>query len=61
MKHFFKGAAVTVAVLIVLMVINVFCNMHGINLDSVSTGTLSAVCAMLLYCGLIRNEKSKDD
>lgn len=57
MKHLLKGIAVTAAVLIVLMIINVFCNMHDIHLDSVITGTLSAVCAMLFYCGLIRNEK----
>lgn len=60
MKHFFKGVAVTAGVLIVLMVVQVFCNMYNIHLDSTVTGTTSAVCAMLLYQGLIRIEKSKD-
>ena len=57
MKHLLKGAAVTVTILIVLIGINMFCNMHNISLDSVSTGTVSAVCAMLFYRGLTRNEK----
>lgn len=57
MKHFLKGAAVTAVVLIVSMAIHVFCNIKGIHLDSVSTSTMSAVCAMLLYHGLIKNEK----
>lgn len=61
MKHLLKGAAVAAVVLIALIVINIFCNMHDIHLDQTATGTVSAVCAMLLYHGLIRREKSKDD
>ena len=61
MRHLLKGAAVAAVVLVVLMVINMFCNMHNIHLDQTATGTISAVCAMLFYHGLIRNEKSKDD
>ena len=61
MKHLLKGAAVAAVVLVALMVINMFCNMHGIHLDQTATGATSAVCAMLFYHGLIRNEKSKDD
>ena len=57
MKHLLKGAAVTAVVLIVLMAIHVFCNMKEIQLDIVVTGTMSAVCAMLIYHGLIKNEK----
>lgn len=57
MKHLLKGAAVAVVILIILMVMNVFCNMHDIHLDPSATGAVSAVCAMLLYHGLIRNEK----
>lgn len=52
MNHLLKGAGVTAVILIVLMIINVFCNMHNINLDSTVTGTMSAVFAMLLYSGL---------
>ena len=61
MKYLLKGAAVAAVVLIVLMAINIFCNMHDIHLDQTVTGTVSAVGAMLFYHGLIRNEKSKDD
>ncbi len=61
MKHLLKGAAVAAVVLVALMVTNMFCNMHDIHLDQRATGTISAVCAMLFYRGLIRNEKSKDD
>ena len=60
MKHLLKGAAVAVAVLVAVMVINMFCNMYDIHLDQTATGTISTVCAMLFYHGLIRNEKSKD-
>lgn len=61
MKNFFKGAAVAAVVLIVLIVINVIYNMNGHELDSVSAGTVASVCAMLLYGGLTRNKKNKDD
>ena len=57
MKHLLKGIIVGAAVLIVSMVINIFCNMHDIHLDQTATGTISAVCAMLFYHGLIKNEK----
>lgn len=59
MKRFLKGAAATAAILIVFIAINVFCNMHGINLDSVSNGPVIAVCAMLIYRELTRNENNK--
>lgn len=61
MKNFLKGAAVVVAIWIVLVVINVICNMNGHELDSVPTGTMAAVCAMLLDRGLTKKEKNKDD
>ncbi|GFI38221.1 hypothetical protein AALA13_07565 [Lachnospiraceae bacterium 50-23] len=57
MKDFLKGAAVAITILIVLIIINMFCNMRGIDLDPTSTGGVTAVCAMLIYRGLIKNEK----
>ena len=57
MKNFLKGAAVVAAIWIVLVVINVICNMNGHELDSVSSGTVAAVCAMLLDRGLTKKEK----
>lgn len=61
MKSFMKGAAVVVAIWIVLVVINVICNMNGHELDSVPSGTMAAVCAILIDRGLTKNEKNKDD
>lgn len=61
MNHFFKGAVVTVIILIVLIIINVICNIAGHELDPVSTGTVASVGAMLIYSGLRRNDKNKDD
>ena len=61
MKNFLKGAAIVVAIWIVLIVINVICNMNGHELDSVSSGTMAAVCAMLLDRGVTKNKKNKDD
>ena len=58
MKNLLKGAGVTAAIMIVLLVISVLCNMNDINLDSTMTGTMSAVCAMLIFCGLTKKEKN---
>ena len=58
MKHLLKGVAVTAVIMIVLMAIHIFCNMHGIDLDPLMTGPTSAVCAMFIYNGLIRKEKA---
>lgn len=60
MKHFLKGAAVVAAVLMVLMGINIFCNVRGIDLNSTGTGTVAAICSMWIYDAWIRNEK-KDE
>lgn len=59
MKNLLKGAAITVVIIIVLMLIHVFCNMHDIDLDPLMTGPASAVCAMFIYNGLTKNEKKQ--
>lgn len=61
MKRFMKAAAIVVAIWIVLIVINVICNINGHELDSVPSGTSAAVCAILLDRGLNKKEKNKDD
>ena len=61
MKHFLKGAAVTVVAMIVLIVINMICNVNGHELDPVSTGVVSSVGALLIYEGSIKNEKKCED
>ena len=52
-----KGVGITVAVLIVLIIVNVICNMNGIQLDAVVTGTVAAVGAMLVYGGLTKKKE----
>lgn len=61
MNHFLKGAVVMVGVIIVNMIINIVCNVNGIDLNSTIQGTMSAVCAMFIYNGWIKNEKNEKD
>ena len=61
MKHFLKGAAAMAIVLVISLVIHVFCNMKGINLDQTVTSIVSALLAVLVYHILIKNEKNKED
>lgn len=61
MKHFLKGAAAAAIVLVISLVIHVFCNMKGINLDQTVTSIVSAMFAVLVYHILIKNEKNKED
>lgn len=61
MKHFFKGAAIMGAVIIVNMIINIIGNMNGVDLNSTAAATVSAVSAMFIYDGWIRNEKNKEN
>lgn len=61
MKNFLKGVAVAAIVLIVNLILNIICNKQGINLDSTATGTVSAISALLIYRGLTRKEKTKND
>lgn len=61
MKHLLKGAAVMVGVIVVNMIINIVCNINGIDLNSTAQSTMSAICAVLIYNGLIKNEKNKED
>lgn len=58
MKNFLKGTAIMVIILVVLIAVNVACNLNGIDLDAPATGTVSAVSAMLIYEGLTKKRKS---
>ncbi len=60
MKHFLKGTAVAVVILIILLVINMICNINGHELEPLTTGVSSAICAVIIYRGLIKNEKNKE-
>ena len=48
-------------VIIVNMIINIIGNMNGVDLNSTATATVSAVCAMFIYDGWIRNEKNEEN
>ena len=58
MKRILKGIAVMTGVIIVNMIINIICNMNGIDLNQTLMGTTSAVCAMFIYDRLIKNDKN---
>ena len=57
MRNLLTGVMVTVGVMVVLIVANVFCNMKGIQLDSVVLGSTVSVCAMLIYSGLTKKKR----
>ncbi len=61
MRYFLKGTIAIAAVTIANMIINIICNMNGIELNSIMMTFVSTFCALLLYHGLIRKEKNKDD
>ncbi len=48
-NNFFKGAAVLVGIMIIDMIINIICNMNGIELNSMANTFVSVMFAMLLY------------
>lgn len=59
MKHFLKGAAAVAIVMIVNIIVNVICNINGVELNSTITSMVSTICAILIYRGLTGNEKNK--
>ncbi len=61
MKDLLKGAVVTVIILVASIAISMFCNMRGIHLDIAYTGPMLAICAMLIYRGLTKKDKNKDN
>lgn len=59
MKNLLKGAAAVVIIMIGNIVVNVLCNMWGIELNSTVQALVSAFCAILIYQGLTRNENKE--
>ena len=57
MKRFLKAAAALVIIMIIDIIIHVICNLNGVELNSFVTTFAAALCAILLYHLLIRNEK----
>ena len=65
MKRFLKGVAAVAIVMFISMLIHIFFNMRGIDLNryinNVVEVMLTSSLSMLIYQALIKNEKSKDD
>ena len=57
MKHFLKGAVAVIIAITVNIIVHVICNMHGIGLNSTAATVVTTFCAILIYQGLIKNEK----
>lgn len=57
MNHFLKGIIVMVGIIIVNMIINIICNINGIDLNATGMSTVSSICAIFIYDRWIRNEK----
>ena len=55
MKHFFKGTAAIAITMIVNIIVNVICNMNGVELNTIITTFVSTICAIEIYHGLIKN------
>lgn len=52
MKQFLKAVAALAIVMTVNIIVNIACNMYGIDLNSIATTTLSALCAIWIYHAL---------
>lgn len=65
MKHFLKGAAAVAITMIISVLIHVFFNMRGIDLNRYVNNyaeiLLLTSLATLIYHVLTRNEKNKND
>ena len=65
MKHFFKGAIAVAIVMVILIIIHIFFNMKGIDLNryinNIVETMLASSFAMLIYQILIKNENKKED
>ena len=59
MKRFMKAVAIVAAIWIVLVVINVICNINGDDLNSISNTFVAVMFAMLLYNVWIKDNKSE--
>ena len=61
MKHFLKGAAVTAAMMIVLMGVSIFCNMQGMELNTLIFAPAAGACSILIYNAWIQKENKEEN
>jgi hypothetical protein len=57
MKKFLKGTAVVAGLTVINIVVNVICNINGIDLDSTANTVGIALCAVFIYEKWTKNEK----
>ena len=58
-KNLLKAVVVVVGVMIVDIVINVICNINGVDLNSISNTFVAVMFAMLLYSAWSRDNKNE--
>ncbi|WP_026528985.1 hypothetical protein [Butyrivibrio sp. VCD2006] len=51
MKNIIRAVAISLGILVVLVVVNIFCNKTGHELDPLYTGTITPLIAMILFGG----------
>lgn len=58
-KNLLKAVVVVVGVMIVDIVINVICNINGVDLNSISNTFVAVMFAMLFYSAWSRDNKNE--
>lgn len=58
MKHFLKAVIVMAGIIMIDMIINIICNLNGVDLNATAMSVVSAISATFIYDGWIRNEKN---
>lgn len=59
MKNLLKAAVVLAASMIVNIVINIICNMNGVELNTIVMSMTTTFVALMVYHTWIMNEKNK--
>jgi hypothetical protein len=54
-----KGFLVTVITLVALIIVNMICNVNGINLNTIISGTTTAIVAMFIYEAITKKDRTK--
>ncbi len=59
MNNMIKGAVITLGILVVLIVVNILCNIAGHELNSLYTGVITPIIAMAIYDKVTGNSTNK--
>ena len=61
MKNISKAVAISLGILVVLIVVNIYCNKIGHELDPLYVGTITPLVAMMIFGGSSnKSEKNAD-